>query len=265
MVNRVDFFKEGAGVIRTIECNTYCSLAVGLDNSWSMHGPMSNGKSRFQNAVDEFEQTLLKLAANETLAENVHLSVLLFGDNRVDCIIDGVALCDIKIAELCQNLRSRQCSGGTPMGRCIVEALDRLQAAKERARNAQIEYAQPILMILSDGEPTDSMVEAKRRIDELADVNGQQKVVPLFMGIGERGATFKQFEDLLEKYKETAFVANNADGVREQFRFLGKTVRAVSRGQYIVPSNDFGKVRTIAQNAARNARPGAPAAAGGDY
>lgn len=259
-----NFFKENAGVLRTIECNNYASTVVALDKSGSKDTMMSNGKTRYQNAVDEFEQMLQMLAKNETLAENIHLTVLLFGGDQVECVLDGIALCDIKIAELCQHLRAQRCSGRTPMGRCIVEALERLQAAKERARSAQIEYAQPILCMLTDGEANDDMSEAKRRMDELANVNGQQKLVPVFLGIGEKGVRFPQLDMLLEKYGEEVCVATCAEEVPKLFRFLGKTVRAVARGQYAVPSSQFGKVRTIAENAARHARSGVPAAMGGD-
>lgn len=265
MVYSNSFFKNGAGTIRTIECQTYSPTVFALDRSGSEETLMSNGKSRFQNAVDEFEKMLQKLGANETLAENIHLTVLLFGGEQVECVMDGVALCDVKIAELCQHLRAQRCSGRTPMGRCIVDAIDRLDAAKEKARQAQIEYAQPVLCMLTDGESTDDLTEAKRRMDELANVNGQQKLVPVFLGVGEKGVKFPQLDMLLEKYGEEVYVATSAEDIPKLFRFLGKTVRAVSKGQYVVPTSQFGKVRTIAENAARGARPGMPYQVGGEY
>lgn len=259
-----DFFKNCAATIRAIECLKFIPFLFALDISGSMTTLMSNGKTRFQNAVDELERALLKLAENESLAENVHLYLYLFGNNAVTCIVDGVALCDLKIAELCQHLRSQRCVGNTPMGRCIVEALDKLKAAKEHARSMQVEYAQPILSILGDGVPTDDMTEAKRLVGAAMDDNGQQKLLFMPMGIDEPGASFPIFEGMLEKDQYETPVVRDAAGLREYFRLLGKTVRIIERGQYIVPSNQFGKVRTIAENAARNARPGAPAAVGGD-
>lgn len=265
MMNQVNYFEEGAGTIRTIECDTYCPMVAALDKSGSKNTMMSNGKTRYQNAVDELERSLLKLAENESVAENVHLYLYLFGNNEVTCVVDGIALCDIKIAELCQHLRAQRCMGNTPMGRCIVEALDKLKAAKEKARSMQVAYAQPILTLISDGIATDDMTEAKRLVAAAMDDNGQQKLLFLPLGIGEPGAQFPVFDSMLEKDKYETPVVRDAEGIRAYFRFLGKTVRAVSRGQYIVPSNHFGKVRTIAENAARMGQNGAPAPVGGDY
>lgn len=235
------------------ECSNYVPFALLLDHSGSTGKMLLSGKTRFQTAVDELEASLQKLMANDSLAENVHLFLYLFGGDKVECIVEGKALCDIDLPQLCQTLRTITPSGKTPMGRCIEEALDKLEEAKRVVSRAALNYSQPILTIISDGLPTDEITGAKQRIQQ-ALAQEQQKLLFLPVGIGDPGTRFPIFETLLENDKLETPVVTNAEGLREYFRLLNKTIRAIERGQYVTPSNQFGLVRTIAEQAAQATR-----------
>lgn len=231
------------------ECTNYVPLGVGLDNSSSMRHCLTNGKTRYQTAVDELEKFLLKLAENATLGENVHLFLYTFGGENVNCIVEGKALCDLNIPQLTQKLRALPCTGRTPMGRCIVEIMDRLEEAKRVVSRAALHYAQPVLSLIGDGLPTDDLTEAKKRIYAAME-QPQQKLLLLPLGIGNPGMTFDVFDILLDKDRTETPVVSSADGLKAYFKLLNKTVRSIEQGQFITPSTQFGLVRTIAENAA---------------
>lgn len=225
---------------------------VGIDLSGSMDAKMPDGKTRYMIAVQETMALLRNLNGNESMAENVHLYLFTFGNDQVNMIIDGVQLCDVNLEALEAHLLSLRCWGNTPMGRALEVMMNSLQEAKEKARKDNNEYAQPILTLISDGEPTDDMSEAKRRIAHAMEQE-QQKLVFLPMGIGNPGEKFAVFRDLLADDHFETPVVRNAQGLREHFRLLGKTVRIIEKGMYVTPSTCFGAVRSIQENAARSA------------
>jgi len=235
--------------------NSYTKLipaGVGIDLSGSMDAKMPDGKTRYMIAVQETMALLRNLNGNESMAENVHLYLFTFGNDQVNMIIDGVQLCDVNLEALEAHLLSLRCCGNTPMGRALEVMMNSLQEAKEKARQDNNEYAQPILTLISDGEPTDDMSEAKRRIAHAMEQE-QQKLVFLPMGIGNPGEDYAVFCDLLASDRFETPVTCDAKSLREYFRIVGKTVRKIEKGQFVTPSERFGEVRTIMQNAARNA------------
>lgn len=259
MMNFMDDYERG---LLQNECTNYIPLGCGLDNSGSMQNLLANGKTRFHTAVDELEKFLDKLAENSSLSENVHLFLYVFGGENVKCIVEGKALCDLNIPQIAQQLRAMPCSGRTPMGRCIVEMLDKLEAAKRAVSRAALSYAQPVLTIIGDGLPTDSVEEAQKRIDAAMEQE-QQKLLFLPLGIGDPGMSFDVFDLLLNKDRTETPVVSSADGLKSYFKLLNKTVRSIEKGQYIIPSTQFGMVRTIAENAAMAAKQ-EPISRGGD-
>lgn len=72
-------------------------------------------------------------------------------------------------------------SGATPMGEGVRLALDLLEARKEDYKRAGVDYFQPWLVVMTDGEPTDDIAEAVIRIKSL--VSGK-KLTVFPIGIG---------------------------------------------------------------------------------
>lgn len=75
--------------------------------------------------------------------------------------------------------------GRTPLGASVELALDLLQKRREYYRNAGIEHYKPIMMIMSDGQPTEAdniVYDAAQRCSDMVNTEGL-KVLPI--GIGE--------------------------------------------------------------------------------
>lgn len=73
-------------------------------------------------------------------------------------------------------------SGGTPMGAGVGLALDLLEARKKEYSQAGIDYYQPWIVLMTDGQPTDSIEAAVQRTTLLVE---QRKLTIFPIGIGE--------------------------------------------------------------------------------
>ena len=72
--------------------------------------------------------------------------------------------------------------GSTPMGEAMNIALDLLLDRREFYRNNEIEHYKPIILLMSDGFPTDQYQDAARRTSEMV-MNKEIKLYPV--GIGD--------------------------------------------------------------------------------
>lgn len=144
------------------------AVALVLDTSYSMNGTpigeLNRGVAKF------FEETL----ANEVARFSAEVCIVKFGGTA------ELAL-DFKSLEE-QTVPTFSASGGTPMGEAVSQAIAALNVRKREYQNAGVDYYQPIMVIMSDGAPTDSIDAAERDVAALV----SQKKLSLFcIGIGK--------------------------------------------------------------------------------
>lgn len=80
-----------------------------------------------------------------------------------------------------QEIPTMYADGGTPMGEALDLSLDLLEARKTEYRNAGVDYYQPWMVLMTDGESTDSIDSAARRISELVKTK-KLTVFPIAIG-----------------------------------------------------------------------------------
>ena len=227
-------------------CSNYIPFGGLFDVSGSENRQMSNGRSRYANAIDSLFDCLGTLQRDETLSENLHLFLSVFGNGIVRPIITGDALCEVSLDSLERELRAIQCYGNTNMGEATCNMLDALQAAKAAAGRRGVNYSQPVLMIVSDGEANDSMDEAMSRLDKMQETD---KLVLMPVGIGDPGTAFPVFDRMLAKNRTETPVISSPEEFRSVFHLLGKTVREIDRGMFTTISDElFGQNRSIQDN-----------------
>lgn len=71
--------------------------------------------------------------------------------------------------------------GMTPMGHAVSIALDLLDARKQDYQRAGVEYFQPWMVLMTDGEPTDDIGEAVTRVTTMVN-NRKLTVFPIAIG-----------------------------------------------------------------------------------
>jgi uncharacterized protein YegL len=144
------------------------AVALVLDTSYSMNGKPINELNR--GVAKFFEETL----SNELARYSAEVCVVKFG-GTADLILDFRSIEE-------QDVPTVSASGGTPMGEGVSKAVDALNTRKREYQNAGVDYYQPIMVIMSDGAPTDSISGAER---EISDLVNQKKLSVFCIGIGE--------------------------------------------------------------------------------
>ena len=113
-------------------------------------------------------------------------------------------------------------SGVTPMGQATSLALDLLEARKEDYRRAGVDYYQPWLVVMTDGEPTDEIASASARIKSLV-ASKKLTVFPIAIG---NAANLKTLGELSPTRPPLRLKGLN---FKEFFQWLSRSVSRVSQ------------------------------------
>lgn len=143
-----------------------------LDTSGSMDGQpineLNEGVRLFYEAIKE----------DETALYSAEISIVTFGGNNAECIVDFASL------ELQPNAPIMYASGRTPMGEAVNMALDLLERRKDEYKDRGVDYYQPWLVLMTDGEPNGDKTELSRAINRTVELVNQRKLTVFPIGIG---------------------------------------------------------------------------------
>lgn len=139
-------------------------------------------------------------------------------NNNIDAFLDHVRndpkaskICDLCIITMGDSVRvvSRYttvdrihfghfaAAGGTPLGTAMTEAVRLLTERRQYYRDNDIEHYKPILMVMTDGDPTDDISYISRTVSEMV-LNKEIKIFPVGIGMNFNQETLKQFSPLLQ-------------------------------------------------------------------
>lgn len=185
-------------------------LVLVLDCSGSMQDDNKIG------LLNDGLKTLATELKNDPIAARCgRVLVISFGgDNDIELMGDWTDAMDFEPPEL-------RAGGLTPMGAAMRCALDEIESQKSQMRTAGVSYKRPIVMLLSDGEPTDEwqQVAADCKAAETA-----HKVNIMAIGIGDEAN-----RGILGAFSNKG--ALNLQGLKfkELFIWLSRSIQAVSR------------------------------------
>ncbi len=111
------------------------------------------------------------------------ICVVTFGDNA-ELIMDFANL-DRQEEERQQKISALKAKGETAMGEAVNMALDCLEARKQEYKDAGVDYYQPWLVLMTDGEPNGSESELNRAIARTNDLASHRKLTIFPIGIGD--------------------------------------------------------------------------------
>jgi uncharacterized protein YegL len=111
--------------------------------------------------------------------------------------------------------------GSTAMGLAVTDSLALLEKEKRRYSEMGIEYFQPWLVLMTDGEPSDDITESVR---QCADLIARKKltVFPVAIGAEANLATLGMFAPNVEPLRV------GSDGLRKFFRWLVASIKTQS-------------------------------------
>lgn len=111
--------------------------------------------------------------------------------------------------------------GMTPMGEAVTLALDTLEQAKRVYKQMGTEYFQPWLVLMTDGEPTDSISLAVQQCRELIQ-RKKLTVFPIAIGKDANLSILSQFSQTVSALRM------EATDLKKFFRFLAMSTSSVS-------------------------------------
>jgi uncharacterized protein YegL len=197
---------------------TPCVLV--LDASGSMNSVGSKGKTRINElneGISILEQALKK---DDAAISRVQLGIITVGGptNTADVLMDWTDVENFSAFPLTAD-------GTTPLGAGIRLGLEMVDHIKQDLRSNGINYTRPWMMIITDGEPTDSTSEWAAAVQDCRAAESAKKVEIFTIGVdGANLATLSQLSArppvMLEGLK-----------FKELFLWLSSSLSAASRSR----------------------------------
>lgn len=113
--------------------------------------------------------------------------------------------------------------GTTSMGKAINIALDVLEKRKKEYSEAGVEYYQPWLVLISDGEATDEVEEAIKRAQSLT-VNKKLTIFSVAIGKNKKFSTLRRLSSIKSKGKKIILSVSSLADFKDFFKFLSQSV-----------------------------------------
>lgn len=179
-----------------------------LDTSGSM-----NGKP-LEELMEGFNQFFKQTSTDELAMKRVDIAMIQFG-NDVRTIQDFIPLS--KAVEM--PLPALAADGQTPMGEAIEKAV---QMVRDRCRvydEAGIPHYKPWIFMITDGEPTDDITNAKTLIRQREDT-GRLK----FFSVAVNGAN----TTILSSLSKRTIQATEKDQFKDIFNWISKSMSIIS-------------------------------------
>lgn len=180
-----------------IDSSLKLPLCLVLDNSGSMAVRTKSSMGSIVK-IDELNANVEKLInyikSDAKASKICDLCIITFG-GRVNVVTDYNRVDQIRPFKL-------MAGGNTPLGEAVGLAIDLLNKRRDYYIENGIEHYKPIMVIMSDGEPTDSYVESARRCSEK--VNRRElKVYPVGIGTDFRVDILKEFSPIVNPKRIT--------------------------------------------------------------
>lgn len=142
-----------------------------LDSSLSMEGEamdeLNEGMKLFFNSVKD----------DDMAKWSAEVSIVSFGKD-VKVVSDFCSIIDQQIPELVAD-------GMTPMGEGVNLSLDLLEGRKREYSHNGVDYYQPWLILMTDGDPNGDPNELQRAIDRVFEMVNNKKLTVFAIGIGK--------------------------------------------------------------------------------
>ena len=192
-------------------------VALCLDVSSSMDG----------EPIDELNagvgQYLTEIYNDDMTRNSAETAIITFAD-EAECLLDFNTVDQLALTSL-------EANGTTDMGKGLTLALDLLDKRKQQYKTVGVEYYQPILVVMSDGEPNGNPKVLKQATCRIQQMIAERKLTVIAVGIGEN-ADMKMLNQLTRR----GAVRMSGLYFREFFAWLSRSVAEVSASN---PGDDF--------------------------
>ena len=178
---------------------------------------VTGGRTRLDELQDGINSFYDEISKDEIAQFAAEICVVTFGDDAT-CLLDFANIYRQDVPDL-------KATGNTSMGEGVNLALDLLERRKQEFKNAGVDYYQPWLVLMTDGEPNGDPSELKRAMTRTTQMISDKKLTLFPMGIGKDAnlATLAQFTPKRNsiRLKEAKF--------EDFFEWLSSSVEAISQ------------------------------------
>ena len=131
--------------------------------------------------VNLFYDNLLE---DEVARYAAEICIVTFGD-KAELVMDFANL-DRQEEERKKKIDGLKAQGETSMGEAVNEALDCLEIRKQEYKEAGVDYYQPWLVLMTDGEPNGDATEFNRATSRTRELANSKKLTVFPIGIGDK-------------------------------------------------------------------------------
>lgn len=192
---------------------TRVPICLCLDTSTSMTGEpiaeLNRGVRLFYEAISQ----------DEVAAYSAEICIVTFGQNGVQLVSDFTGFYQGAQPPVLMP------GGWTPMGEAVDIAMTKLMERKQQYKDNGVDYFQPWLVLMTDGEPNgnaDVFRRASERVTQEV-LNGKLTVFPIGVGSNPSMAALSAFSPNKSPYRLRGLM------FREFFQWLSQSVASVSQ------------------------------------
>ena len=181
-----------------------------------MIAPTTGEKTRIDELNEAFSKFIITMKRNDEVAASADIAIITFG-GQAKMLKTFTPVSKFETPDLEVNLRSL-----TPIGEAIQAGLKLLELRKEEYKKRGMEYYQPWLVVLTDGEPEgkNAVDEMNKAITQVVELESQNKLVVFNIGIGN-DVNLDIIQKLSKKREKPISVGET--NLDEVFEFLGKS------------------------------------------
>jgi uncharacterized protein YegL len=192
-----------------------------LDASGSMSDTIAGaGRTR----IDELNQGLRllqdALVEDDTAAARVQVAIICVGgpSNDAELLLDWTDAAHFEAPTL-------RAGGATPLAHGMRLALHHVEQHKLMLKQLGVGYTRPWIMVMSDGEPTDSAAAWRGVVEECKAAQASKSCVIFPIGVEDARL------DVLQQLSTTRAARLKSTHFREYFQWLSASLSSVSRSQ----------------------------------
>lgn len=139
---------------------------------------VDGGITAVQELTDGVRTFFNTIREDEIASSAAEVCIITFGGNCAKLLLDFANV------ERYSNIEALHASGETPMGEAVNMALDCLDTRKREYQSNGVDYFQPWLVLMTDGEPNGSSSELQRAIERTQKLVNNKKLTVFPIGIG---------------------------------------------------------------------------------
>ena len=207
-----------SGSMGTIESGEYQDLGHTTIMDGQTSGPVPGGRSRIAELNEGLKLFVEAVKQDPVACASVEMCIVTFSDQAA-VEQDFQTLGNAVPGDIAAG------GGSTNLGAGVNLALDLLEARKREYKRVGIDYFQPWLVLMTDGQPTtDDHVAAGKRARNLEEA-GKLVVFPVAIGKGAELATLRIFSGKNQPLRLKGL------NFRNFFQWLSKSVSRVSQSR----------------------------------